>query len=304
MDGDDYDMAEDFDDFGALGGDDELGLGVGGEVEMDAETQMHHGHTPVHPSYPPTQGPATVLTRLPPPQVDIRAVFPAIGDGPTRPRVIGSICLVDIGRHINLQVLACAARNVEYNPRRHVAILRLREPACGCVLRATGTATVTGCASVGAARRAASIVGRVVRAAMGWTDPARKLGSVRFGVKSLSCRFDFRHPIRLERLSLAHPSIAVYEPETFCGCHVKLSGLSGQRQWSVTASVFVSGKVSLMGGRSPQEVCHAFDLLASIIAPFAKNADLSKLPGPPNQDQGIAITNANVTSPNDSAGGA
>lgn len=216
----------------------------------------------------PSGGGAGILFDAPPPPADVAALFPNSGDV-SKLSVVNSICFMTLGRPIDLRVLACSARNVEFDPRRHAAVMRLREPPCAALVRISGVVTISGAASVAAARRAAMLIARIVRAVFGWRE---ELKSVKFAVKSLMFRFDLKHPVRLEEMARARPDIVSYEPEAFCGAVVKLRGIADNRQWSAACSVYVSGKVTMAGPKSQQEAQYAYDAVLPIIARYARGA--------------------------------
>ena len=226
------------------------------------ETQHANTHNVIGPD-------DAELIQSVPPAVDVLATFPKSDDCAT-PRIVNTICLMSIGRHVDLRVLACAARNVELNPSRRAAVVRLREPACAALIRTSGATTILGCTSVAAAKRASVIIARIVRSVFDW-GPSLK--TIQFDVRSLTVRFDLKHPVRLEALYRTRQDICAYEPETFCGCHVKLRGICDGKQWAVCAAVFVSGKINLSGAKSMAEVQYAYDALLPLVAATAKGAN-------------------------------
>ena len=200
-----------------------------------------------------------------PPKIEsIKALFPNAPEN-LFPVVVGTIAQASLGVGVDLRKLSCGTRNVEFIPTRSaVATMRLRDPSCACLIRNSGFITITGAASTPAARRAAEICARIIRKVLGLT-----FTSFQFRVRSVMTRFNLGHPIRLEELKNAHPSICSYEPESFCGAIVKLRGPS-TNEWAVTCTVFVTGKVTMLGARSTEEVRYAFHTLLPLLEKFAK----------------------------------
>jgi transcription initiation factor TFIID TATA-box-binding protein len=183
--------------------------------------------------------------------------------------VCSTISYVNLGVPIDLRKLACGACYVEFNPKRNSgAVMRIREPPCVAIVRNSGTMIITGASSVGAAKRGAELAARIIRRVLGLGDTLKEIV---FRIKSLSIRFDLKHPIRLEELHHAHPDMCSYEPESFCACIVKLRGPTGNH-WKVSANVFVSGKVNFVGARTADEVKWAYDTILPLLAPFARGA--------------------------------
>jgi transcription initiation factor TFIID TATA-box-binding protein len=212
-----------------------------------------------------------------PQEVDVAALFPN-SDDQAVPRVCNTICYANLGLPIDLRKFACGACFVEYNPKRNAgAILRIREPPCVAIVRNSGTMILTGASSVGAAKRGAELAARIIRKVLQLGD---KLTQIVFRVKSVSVRFDLKHPIRLEELHERRKDISSYEPESFCGCIVRLKGPHGN-PWSVVAHVFVSGKVTMTGARSLDEVKWAYHTLLPILVKHAKGGNPSALAPPP-----------------------
>jgi TATA-box binding protein (TBP) (component of TFIID and TFIIIB) len=224
-------------------------------------------HAAVRNNLASTRGALTFET--PPPHVDARAMFPDSNET-VKPRLVNTLCMLTLGRVVDLRVLACGARNVEYDATRHAAVIRLREPPCAGLVRIKGTVTIAGASSIAAARRAAVIIARIIRAVMGWQDELKK---ITFWVKSFMVRFDLRHPVSLESLAASYPNIASYEPETFCGCTIKLRGFAGGQEWSAAANVYVSGKVNIVGVKTAEALQAAYDGLLPLIAPHARGAN-------------------------------
>eukprot|EP00744_Colponema_vietnamica_P013905 GILI01019495.1.p1 GENE.GILI01019495.1~~GILI01019495.1.p1 ORF type:complete len:348 (-),score=27.39 GILI01019495.1:97-1140(-) len=238
------------------------------------------------------------------------------------PIVVNCIGLVYLGCGVDLRVLACSVRNVEYNcskaPR---AVLRLIEPQCSAIIRSNGVVTIVGSGSIQATKTAAELTARIVRCALGLQD----LVAVKFRLRTLMVRFDLQRPVRIADVATCNKECASYEPETFCACIVRLTGtflsdgssfesppvappsaptkrieedfddfgedntfidedtfqpLAAPQptqaktftatSWSVSASVYVSGKVTMIGSKSFDEVVAAYKKLLGMLKPHMK----------------------------------
>jgi TATA-box binding protein (TBP) (component of TFIID and TFIIIB) len=175
------------------------------------------------------------------------------------------------------------------------------EPRTQAALLAAAAAAGAAAGSSGASPAAAS------------ADPAAQFTApfnrALFTVQTMNVRFDLRHPIRLEALHRALPDRSSYEPESFCACLVRLSGViplppalaqgganaaagvssdasttlavpqaagvatgvTGltQIEWRATVAVFASGKCIMMGARDMAEVEAAWNGLLPILAPHS-----------------------------------
>lgn len=195
------------------------------------------------------------------------------------PVVVAVQAQATIPMGVDLAQLSCATRNVEYMPNNRIpsATMRLHEPTAVVMVHNSGAMNIIGAASVSEARQAAELAARIIRKALNLD-----FSSLKFRVRSIAARFNVCSPMRLDRLAAykLDPTVSVgvdklqcsYEPERFNGCVVRLLGKStrGDNQWSVSCSVFVTGKVQLMGARSMDELRFAFNALVPILA---KNLD-------------------------------
>ncbi|CBH16847.1 TFIID-like protein, putative [Trypanosoma equiperdum] len=199
-------------------------------------------------------------------EVNIQELFPN-ADPATVPLVVGIIAQAKLGVGVDLRALSCATRNVEFTPRVRcpAATLRLHEPNAVVQVRTSGLLGIIGSTSVGEARQATELAARIIRKALNLN-----FSSVQFRVRSLMARFDLCHPIRLDELAKHEGVFCSYEPDRFSGCIVRLSGSSRGNQWQVCCTVFVTGKVIVLGARSREELLDAFYTVLPIIAQYAK----------------------------------
>lgn len=254
----------------------EAGFSDDGFGEFDNTIEDDFGLQQGGPSAPPEGSQAGLDVEAAQP-VNVVELFPN-SDNMAKPRCVSCIAYVNLHVPVDLRELACNVCNIEFNPARsNAAIMRIRDPSCVGLIRNSGIITLTGAASVPAAKRAAEIIARVVRKGLNLGD---KLSKITFRVKSLNVHFDLKHPIRLDDLHLRYPE-GSYEPESFCGCIVKLHG-EPSNPWHVTCSVFVSGKVAMMGAKTAKQVEAAYNKLLPMLAPFAKNSGVASSIIPPS----------------------
>lgn len=191
------------------------------------------------------------------------------------PVVVAVLAQADLGVGVDLRELSCATRNVEFMPNSRIAsaTMRLHEPSAVVLVRNSGSLTIIGAASVSEARQAAELAARIIRKALSLDFEA-----FRFRVRSIMARFNACSPVRLDELAHHHlneeesPGVGgvfgSYEPERFNGCTVRLVGKSAHNRWNVSCTVFVTGKINLLGARSLDELRFAFDALVPILAKY------------------------------------
>lgn len=249
---------------------DDVSLGLGSELDTfdDFDALVDDPQQ----SSPCTEAQRNARIEGVPPKVDVKRMFPD-SDEQATPTITSAIAYGHCGRPLDLRKLAVSVRNTEYVPKKQLLTLRLREPTCVVSIRASGSLQVMGAANAAAARIAITLTAQIIRIATGLTD---ELKQVAFALKSFTVRFDLKHPIRLEELHHGYPEICSFEPESFCACHVKLSGLSEGKQWNVTAAVFVSGKVVMTGGNSSKSIEWAYNALLPLLAKYAHGAECTQ----------------------------
>ncbi|KEG09504.1 TATA-binding protein-like factor [Trypanosoma grayi] len=185
----------------------------------------------------------------------------------TKPVIVGIIAQAKLGEGVDLRALSCATRNVEFIPRCRTpaATMRLHDPSAVVLVRTSGFMSIIGAASVSEARQATELAARIIRKALGLS-----FCTVQFRVRSVMARFNLGHPIRLDELAQHEGVFCSYEPDRFSGCIVRLAGKSHDNRWQVSCTVFVTGKVSMVGARSQEELRDAFYTLLPILARYAK----------------------------------
>lgn len=207
---------------------------------------------------------------------DVKAFFPNVT--PTAfPVIVNLLAQANLKSGLDLRKLSCATRNVEFMPntRNASATMRLHSPNAVVTIRSSGSMTIIGAASISEARQSAELSARIIRKALNLTFDA-----IRFRVRSIAARFNVCSPIRINELasfrlargSAVHRGLSEvhcsYEPERFNGCVMKLVGAALDNKWIVTCLVFVTGKITIMGARSVDELRFAFDAMVPIIANY------------------------------------
>lgn len=213
---------------------------------------------------------------VPPPIANVQDYLPNVKPD-AFPVVVAVQAQASIPVGIDLTQLSCATRNVEYMPNNRIpsATMRLHEPTAVVMVHNSGALNIIGAASVSEARQAAELAARIIRKALNLN-----FSSLKFRVRSIAARFNVCSPVRLNELARYHAdpatSIGVatvqgsYEPERFNGCVLRFVGKSsrGDNQWSVSCSVFVTGKVQMMGARSMDELRFAFHAFVPVVAQY------------------------------------
>lgn len=240
----------------------------------DVQLQQQHYHQQPH-----AQEEASAALTAPPPVDDVTVYLPNVQNPKAFPVVVAVIAQAEISEGVDLRQLSCATRNVEYLPHHRIpaATMRLNEPNAVAQIRSSGTIHIVGAASISESRCAAELTVRIIRRALNL-----KIDSFRFRVRSIMARFNICSPVRLD--DLAHhtldpaesPGVGAvfcsFEPERHMGCVVRLEGPSSENRWRVSSTVYVTGKVNMIGARSMEELQFAFDALVPIVAKYLGRA--------------------------------
>lgn len=216
---------------------------------------------------------------VPPPIENVQAYLPNVAPD-AFPVVVNVLAQATIPDGPDLRKLSCATRNVEFMPksRNASATMRLQDPNAVVTIRSSGSMSIIGAASISEARQAAEMAARIIRKALNM-----EFRTFRFRVRSISARFNVCSPVRINDLATFRLDRSVrtglsevhcsYEPERFNGCVVKLVGTAQDNKWVVTCLVFVTGKITIMGARSADELRFAFDALVPILHKYIGSAD-------------------------------
>jgi len=177
------------------------------------------------------------------------------------PTLQNVVATVNLGCKLELNKIALAARNCEYNPKRFAAvIMRIREPKTTALIFSSGKMVCTGAKSEEQSRLAARKYARIVQK-LGY-DEVKFLD---FKIQNIVGSCDVQFPIRLEGLAFAHGNFCSYEPELFPGLIYRMV------KPKVVLLIFVSGKVVLTGAKVRDETYEAFENIYPVLTEFAKN---------------------------------
>ncbi|XP_067355894.1 uncharacterized protein [Channa argus] len=173
------------------------------------------------------------------------------------PQIHNVVSTAKLGCRLDLKVIACKARNVEYNPKVcKVLIMRIRKPRTTAMIYANGHVTCTGAKSEEqsrvAIRRHAGIVQK-----LGF--PVSVFNFKIQNIMATSKSF----PVNFEQLLLAYPQYCSYEPELFPGLFFKMEP-------GITVTIFASGKMSLCGAKTEADVYRVLDSVSSILSSFRR----------------------------------
>ncbi|EPY33746.1 transcription initiation factor TFIID TATA-box-binding protein [Strigomonas culicis] len=238
----------------------------------DSALQHHHQEAPLQPA-------DDAAALVPPPIEDLTVYLPNVPNPKAFPVVVAVIAQAEISEGVDLRLLSCAARNVEYLPHHRIpaATMRLNEPNAVAQIRSSGTIHIVGAASISESRCAAELTVRILRRAL-----HLRIDSFRFRVRSIMARFNLCSPVRLD--DLAHHTLdpaespgvssvfCSFEPERHMGCIVRLESAASQNRWRVSSTVYVTGKVNMIGARSMEELQFAFDALVPIVSKYLGKA--------------------------------
>ncbi|CEM37223.1 unnamed protein product [Vitrella brassicaformis CCMP3155] len=192
-----------------------------------------------------------------------------------KPRVQNLIASVQLGRELDLKSIALSTRNSEFNPKKiNAVVMRIREPRCTALVFRTGRMMISGSKTEKDAKLGGKRMARIIQK-VGFPDVV----FANFKVENVIASADVGFPVRLEGLAFDHRERCSYEPELFSGCVFRFRDVlkvkderveGGEKACSCTALVFVSGKVSLSGARSEEELHMAFRHLYPILLNYNK----------------------------------
>jgi transcription initiation factor TFIID TATA-box-binding protein len=176
------------------------------------------------------------------------------------PVLLNVVAAVNLACTVDLVHLATHARNAEYNPRNFVAVvMRIRDPRASALVYSSGKMVVTGARTEYlahlAARKFARIIQKVGIHHVKFQD---------FKVTNMLASCELRFPLRLEGIALAYPQQTMYEPEVFSGLVYKMSSPR------VSITLFVTGKVVILGASHRDQIYEAFENIYPILTEFRR----------------------------------
>lgn len=204
---------------------------------------------------------------------------PSVGEEKIIPKLQNIVSTANLGRRLNLKILAHKAINCEYNPSRFAAaIMRIRSPKTTALVFSSGKLVCTGAKSEDDSRTAARKFARIIQKVFQLAEKEEKScetkgkrkttrESVKFSefkIQNIVGNCNVACSIRLEAVALTHSPLATYEPEIFPGLVYRMP------KPKITILVFVSGNIVLTGARVRQEIYDAFDNILPILLAFRK----------------------------------
>ena len=167
---------------------------------------------------------------------------------------------INLKTQLDLRKIALRARNAEYNPQRFAAvIMRMREPKTTALIFASGKMVVTGAKDEKDSRLASKKFTKLMQR-IGFPAKFKE-----FKIQNVVGSCDVKFPIRLEGLADKHQKFSSYEPELFPGLVYRM------QTPKVVLLIFVSGKVVLTGGKSPQDLYDGFKAIFPTLMRFSKH---------------------------------
>merc|ERR1712216_206194 len=88
-----------------------------------------------------------------------------------------------------------------------------------------------------------------------------------YKVQNVVASCDVQFPIRLEGLADVHQKLCSYEPELFPGLVYRM------QKPKIVLLIFVSGKVVLTGGKSPEDLYEGFKMIYPVLCRFSKHGN-------------------------------
>ncbi|KAK2703876.1 hypothetical protein QYM36_017802 [Artemia franciscana] len=173
------------------------------------------------------------------------------------PAIQNVVSTVDLGCKLNLKKICSQARNTEYNPKSHPAvIMRLKDHKTTALIFSTGKMVCTGGNSEEVSRLAARKYARIVQK-LGF---ATKI--LNFKIQNMVGSCNVKFSIRLDALARGHEKFIKYEPELFPGLVYRMV------KPKVVLKIFANGNVIITGAKTRQEIYDAFEIIYPILKGF------------------------------------
>lgn len=173
------------------------------------------------------------------------------------PTIQNIVSTVNLDCKLDLQKIALAARNSEYDPKRFSSVtMRIIEPKTTARIFASGKMVCIGAKSERdsewAARKFFKIIEKI----------GFEVKFTEFKIQNIVASCDVAFPIRLECLAYARGSCCSYEPEVFPGLTYRM------KEPKVVLRIFASGKVVLTGSKSRDDTYAAFEKIYPVLTEF------------------------------------
>lgn len=184
--------------------------------------------------------------------------FEEIGiEPPEKPRISNVMTSFLLGQDFDLPEISFRLRNAEYNPRRYRGvIIRVRNPGSTAILYENGRVLMYGAKSIGAAKRAAVFVCRLIQR-LGYDVTIEQ-----FKVTNIVAYTNTRFQLALEALSNSHYIFAEYEPEV----HPALSYF--MKKPKVTFIIYATGYISITGAKNFEDILEGFKRIYPVLLAF------------------------------------
>ncbi|GAB5373147.1 hypothetical protein AAMO2058_001725200 [Amorphochlora amoebiformis] len=178
----------------------------------------------------------------------------------TKPRLQNVISTMNLQTELDLKTIALKARNAEYNPKRFSAVVvRIRDPKTTALIFQSGKVVLTGNQNPTLAKTAAKKFVRIIRK-VGFQEAKFS----QFKVQNIQGTAAVPYKVRLESLHESHYDYSTFEPDIFAGLVYRMV------KPKVVLTIFVSGKVVLTGGKTPEDIYQAFELITPVLKEFEK----------------------------------
>ena len=143
-------------------------------------------------------------------------------------------------------------------PRFGAVTMRIRDPRCTALIFSTGKMVCTGSKCEEDAYKASRKFARIIQKLQ---TEGPKVSFKEYKVVNMVANCDVRFPIRLERMATqdSTSTFCTYEPELSPGLVYRMI------HPKITLRIFASGKISLTGGKTREQLQDAFRLIYPIL---------------------------------------
>ena len=194
------------------------------------------------------------------------------------PKIENIVSVVNLCCKLNLKNIAIQIRNAEYNPKRFsAAIIRQKEPKTTALIFSNGKIVCLGAKSESDSKKACRKFAKIIKSlnySVKFTD---------FKIVNIVGSVDVQFPINLYnlyyKLNFRFRNInniseentrrdLSYEPELFPGLFYRLENLN-----QLVFLIFRSGKMSIVGGKSTDQIYQAFNHFYPVLVDIQRKAN-------------------------------
>ena len=186
------------------------------------------------------------------------------------PTIINLVCTFDMGCKVDQKLIACSARNAEFNPKRFSAVvLKIANPKSTGLIFKSGKVVLLGAKSEEFAYQACRTLVRTVNKIY---DQPQKADLVGFKIQNIVAKADTGFSLRLELFAKEHKmaGLTSYEPELFPGLIFRVA------KPKVTCLIFNTGRLMIMGAKNRLDLYEAYKNIYPLLYKYQSHSKVGK----------------------------